>query len=116
MWDCTALDWQFPLLRRIAGSMMIYTLYSQRLRSVESHICQNRADMGHPSFVTGRERPVCEKSRLSWCRDLIQLHIAYSVDVKRIVYVAFGVESVEGIAIVLVERKPQLDPLWQIGI
>jgi hypothetical protein len=23
---------------------------------VESHICQNRADMGHPSFVTDRER------------------------------------------------------------
>jgi hypothetical protein len=23
---------------------------------VESHICQNQADMGHPSFVTDRER------------------------------------------------------------
>jgi hypothetical protein len=97
-------------------SMVIYALYTQGPRSVESHICQNRADMGHPSFVTGRERPVCEKSRLSWCRDLIQLHIAYSVDVKRIVYVAFGVEGVEGIAIVIVERKPQLDTLWQIRI
>jgi hypothetical protein len=26
--------------------MIIYTLQSQRWRSVESHICQNRADMG----------------------------------------------------------------------
>ena len=32
--------------------MIIYAVYSQRLRSVESHICQNRADMGHPSFGT----------------------------------------------------------------
>ena len=31
---------------------------------MESHICQNRADMGHPSFVTGKEKQVCEKSRL----------------------------------------------------
>jgi hypothetical protein len=46
---------------------------------------------------------------LSWCRDLIQLHIAHSVAIKRIVYVAFGVEGVKGIAIVLVEGKPQLD-------
>ncbi len=44
--------------------MIFYTLHSRRLRSVESHICQNRADMGHPSLVTGRERQVCEKSRL----------------------------------------------------
>jgi hypothetical protein len=33
--------------------MIIYTLHNQRSMSVESHICQNRADMGHPSFVTG---------------------------------------------------------------
>jgi len=33
-------------------SMVIYTLYTQGPKSVESHICQNRADMGHPSFVT----------------------------------------------------------------
>jgi hypothetical protein len=32
--------------------MVIYTLYTQGPRFVESHICQNRADMGHPSFVT----------------------------------------------------------------
>ena len=56
MWDSTALDRQLSLLQRIPRSMIIYTLYSQRSRSVESHICQNRADMGHPSFVTGRER------------------------------------------------------------
>ncbi len=46
---------------------------------------------------------------LSRCRDLIQLLIAHSVAIKRIVYVAFGVEGVKGIAIVLVEGKPQLD-------
>ena len=33
-------------------SMVLYTLYTQGPRFVESHICQNRADMGHPSFVT----------------------------------------------------------------
>jgi hypothetical protein len=33
-------------------SMVIYTLYTLGPRFVESHICQNRADMGHPSFVT----------------------------------------------------------------
>jgi len=55
MWDSTALDRQLSLLQRIPGSVIIYTLYSQRSRSVESHICQNRADMGHPSFVTGTE-------------------------------------------------------------
>ena len=32
--------------------MVIYTLHTQGPRFVESHICQNRADMGHPSFVT----------------------------------------------------------------
>ncbi len=32
--------------------MVIYTLQTQGPRFVESHICQNRADMGHPSFVT----------------------------------------------------------------
>ena len=37
---------------------------SCRSSAVESHIFQNRADIGHPSFVTGRERKVCEKSRL----------------------------------------------------
>ena len=31
--------------------MFIYTLQTQGPRFVESHICQNRADMGHPSFV-----------------------------------------------------------------
>jgi hypothetical protein len=32
--------------------MVIYTLHTQGPSFVESHICQNRADMGHPSFVT----------------------------------------------------------------
>jgi hypothetical protein len=32
--------------------MVIYTLHTQGPRFVESHICQNRADMGHPSSVT----------------------------------------------------------------
>src|SRR5271156_3952258 len=32
--------------------MVSYILYTQGPRFVESHICQNRADMGHPSFVT----------------------------------------------------------------
>ncbi len=35
-------------------SMAIYALHSHRLRFVESHICQNRADMGHPRFVADR--------------------------------------------------------------
>jgi hypothetical protein len=56
------------LLQRFPRSMMICALYGQWSRSVESHICQNRADMGHPSFVTGRERSVrnsgsCEETR-----------------------------------------------------
>jgi hypothetical protein len=38
--------------QRIFMSMVIYTLYTQGPKFVESHICQNRADMGHPSFVT----------------------------------------------------------------
>jgi hypothetical protein len=39
-------------LATVFMSMVIYTLYTQGRRFVESHICQNRADMGHPSFVT----------------------------------------------------------------
>ena len=35
-------------------SMAIYALHSQGLRFVESHICQNRADMGHPGLVADR--------------------------------------------------------------
>jgi len=31
---------------------IICTLRTQEPRFVESHICQNRADVGHPSFVT----------------------------------------------------------------
>ncbi len=31
--------------------MVSCILYTQGPKSVESHICQNRADMGHPSFV-----------------------------------------------------------------
>jgi hypothetical protein len=41
------LYWQ-----QVFMSMVIYTLYIQGSKFVESHICQNRADMGHPSFVT----------------------------------------------------------------
>ncbi len=33
-------------------SMVSYTVRTQGAKFVESHICQNRADMGHPSFVT----------------------------------------------------------------
>ncbi len=42
-------------------STAIYTLHIQGLRFAESHICQNRADMGHPGFVADRAP---EKSRL----------------------------------------------------
>ena len=41
------LYWQ-----RVLMLMVIYTLHTQGPRFVVSHICQNRADMGHPSFVT----------------------------------------------------------------
>ena len=37
--------------QQVFMSMVIYTLYTQGSKLVESHICQNRADMGHPSFV-----------------------------------------------------------------
>jgi hypothetical protein len=40
MWDSTALDRQLSILQQIRRSMIIYTLYSQRSRSVESHICR----------------------------------------------------------------------------
>ncbi len=42
-------------------SMAIYGLHSQGLRFAESHICQNRADMGHPGLVADRAP---EKARL----------------------------------------------------
>ena len=32
----------------------LWLLKSDRQTDVESHICQNRADMGHPSLVTDR--------------------------------------------------------------
>jgi hypothetical protein len=41
-------------------------------RSLESHICQNRADMGHPSFVRGGERVGSEISRI---RDIPSTYI-----------------------------------------
>ena len=62
--------------QQILKSTTIYTLRRQGLRFVESHICQNRADMGHPSFVTDRDlttgrdsltRGVCEKCGLRRC-------------------------------------------------
>ena len=39
---------------QIFRSMALDALHSQGLRLVESHICQNRADMGHPGFVAER--------------------------------------------------------------
>ena len=49
-------DMGFPPLtfywQQVFMSILIYALYTQGPRFVESHICQNRADMGHPSFVT----------------------------------------------------------------
>src|ERR1700755_1990301 len=40
------------LLQRVLMLMVICTLHTQEPRFVEPHICQNRADVGHPSFVT----------------------------------------------------------------
>jgi hypothetical protein len=40
--------------QQILKSMAIYALHSQGLKFVESHICQNRADMGHPGSVADR--------------------------------------------------------------
>ena len=37
--------------------MAIYALHSQGLRFVESHISQNRADMGHPVLKGTAFRP-----------------------------------------------------------
>src|ERR1700732_1479598 len=42
------------LLQQVLMLMVICTLHTQEPRFVESHICQNRADVGHPSFVTGQ--------------------------------------------------------------
>jgi hypothetical protein len=41
------LYWQQVLML-----MVICTMHTQGPRFVESHICQNQADMGHPSSVT----------------------------------------------------------------
>jgi hypothetical protein len=78
--------------------------------------CQRRVTGGQPWNPTSREKqarcgaPVIRyglrSHYLGRCRDLIQIQIAHSVAIKRIVCVAFGVKGVEGIAIVLVERKP----------
>ncbi len=54
--------------------MAIDTLHSQGLRFVESHICQNRADMGHPGFVADRAP---EKSRLMM-KQAQRIHKRYS--------------------------------------
>src|ERR1700756_3296972 len=40
------------LLQQVLMSLVICTLHTQEPRFAESHICQNRADVGHPSFVT----------------------------------------------------------------
>ena len=50
MWDSTAVP--VTLYGQLTLMMVIYNLHTQGPRFVESHICQNRADMGHPSFVT----------------------------------------------------------------
>jgi hypothetical protein len=39
-------------MQQVLMLMVICTLHTQEPRFVESHICQNRADVGHPSFVT----------------------------------------------------------------
>jgi hypothetical protein len=75
MWDSTALDRPFFLLQRIPRSMIICTMHNQWSGSAESHICQNRADMGHPSFVTDTERRLCEKSRLVALANFTQLSL-----------------------------------------
>ncbi len=64
MWDSTAVDRLLLDYQRIQRPVALQSVRSQGSRSAESHICQNRADMGHPSFATRRERQVCEKSRL----------------------------------------------------
>ena len=50
MWDSSGCP-PITLYQQQILSMAIYALHSQGLRLVESHICQNRADMGHPGFV-----------------------------------------------------------------
>src|ERR1700744_373416 len=42
-WDSTALDRRLSLLQQIPRSMISYTLYSQRSRSVESHSSRQKA-------------------------------------------------------------------------
>jgi hypothetical protein len=37
------------------GHQDLLPVECDRWTAVESHICQNRADMGHPSFVTDRD-------------------------------------------------------------
>ena len=53
MWDSAAVDRLLLDYQRIPRSIALQTARSQGSRSVETHICQNRADMGTPSFVTG---------------------------------------------------------------
>jgi hypothetical protein len=40
------------------------TLHTQEPRFVESHICQNRADMGHPSVVTDSEAKAVKRAAI----------------------------------------------------
>jgi hypothetical protein len=47
-WDSAALDWQFSLLQQIPRSMIIYALYSQRSRSVESPLKPKTGLIGAP--------------------------------------------------------------------
>jgi hypothetical protein len=39
--------------------MVIYTVHTQGPRFVESHICQNRADIGAPVIGYGTSREKC---------------------------------------------------------
>jgi len=67
------------------GHQDLLPVESERWTAVESHICQNRADMGHPSFVTDRDlttpRGVCEKFRLDSEQFLVEAaDLTFSVD------------------------------------
>jgi hypothetical protein len=93
-------------------SMVIYILYAQGPRFVESHICQNRADMGHPSFVTDRDlttgpsfsQGVCEKCGLG-VRGRRQFHVQHipkivDVDLKIVLNAAGAVARPRRVEIV----------------
>jgi hypothetical protein len=49
------------------GAQAVYSLHSLGPVSVESHICQNRADMGHPR-IHYTEKALTEKLLVRKCR------------------------------------------------